>query len=1015
MKLLILHLSDIHLRNREDAFKIDVDKMVQGLNSIGPADECLIAISGDLAFSGCNKEYRIMSSLLGAIIKKLVQKKFPNKHIHICCVPGNHDIDFDKIARGFDEINEAQKINCLENIINHDIECMNQFYAYANYHKCFSDDKIISKRVINVGTNSIRLVMLNTAPLSLLGGNSVDMGIHCLLDNDLKQLEEAADLEINILIMHHSLEWFSSYCKDKLRKIIATKYSLVLTGHEHEIVGENIDINNLGRLQCVQGNALLGSSENGNGFVGIIINLELNSIKGYSYIWEKDFYCPSEIINEKLKIIQNGFIKNRKNYIENFRYNDDKELIENYFIFPKLSCKQVGNDEEINSIEIDVSSELISIIKQNDRILFLGERKSGKTTIAKKIYLTYCNSGKYPLFFNIEDLNLKKIDRLVQIEFEEQYDSSDSGYSRFLQIDIEDRIALIDGGELLNKIQLEKIMSYFENFFSKIIIFSEEKISFDIHKQVVDAFNDKRTVEISIKPFWYNKRKELIKKVLESGGQTLQDIKIETNKINDLINSQIKYFNLTPDFIINFIKQYIRDYRFQFMTGTSIFSVVYENTVRNRIIDNAENIDVNLVLNILREIAYFMHFDKKRFINLDEINDIISIYKKDYRQKVNVRLFLDAVTNAKILIEVDNCFRFKDHTIIAYFVAQAINQKYNQDENIDNNIDYLLSHLCFNINSDIVLFLALITNNPKFINAIIDGAKKHFKDIEELDFDKNNMEFLTENDIPIKNSIPNKDEKKKRDDAIANQEEQVKISELIEIVNEYEYTEEDLNKLENQVVISIKYLEILSKTLPAFCHNMKVSQQDILVELIYRYPNKFLFSLLNDINKNFESFVEDLYKEISELRKEKNISEVDIKSVRKFIGQISAVLVLTIYQLVSNTASSDQSIDALDSFDWNKNTNYKIMNLMMNVKTLNVSDFTRKAIKLDRQLSSKLEKSMVRYIVRSYFLSHDDIEIYGDAQRLLDHFFGHKETPVSEKRKIKIEMVKGKIQKIDHT
>lgn len=65
--------------------------------------------------------------------------------------------------------------------------------------------------------------------------------------------------------------------------------------------------------------------------------------------------------------------------------------------------------------------------------------------------------------------------------------------------------------------------------------------------------------------------------------------------------------------------------------------------------------------------------------SIEEISQIAEVYKKEYRQIVNIKSFLDAVLSAKILIENNNEYRFRDHTIIAYFVAQALNQKYYQD------------------------------------------------------------------------------------------------------------------------------------------------------------------------------------------------------------------------------------------------------------------------------------------------------------------------------------------------
>jgi len=866
MRLLVLHLSDIHLKTREDSFKINVDKMVQSLNSLDPADECAIVISGDLAFSGKSDEYSAMRSLLGYIIKKLVNKKFPKKHITVLCVPGNHDVNFKLIDRCYEDIINSFRAGTITELINSDIEAMKAFYSYANHNNCFKEDGILSKLVVPYGYHKVGFVMLNTAPLSLLGGNNEDMGSHYLQDKYIRSLNEATEGEINILIMHHSLEWFTPECKNQLRRIIGEKYSLVLTGHEHYGVGESRNTDEMGRVQFIQGNTLLGECDDGNGYCVINLDLDIKEIKAYSFIWKKDFYDRKEILNENIKETCRGEVFHNEEFLKSFYLDENKEKIDKYFVFPITEYREIDEKEEIKSININSHEELMHILNLNDRIVFSGERKSGKTILAKSIYLKYCDNNLYPLYFNADDLNLKKIDKIVQYSFEEQYKKGNSGFEKFLQLDHAEKIAIIDEVELLEKVTFEKIIELFEGIFSKIIIFSEERINFDIHKQVVETLVNKKVIEIDIKPFWYTKRKELIEKVLLKDSQPIDDLDSEIRRINDLINSQIKYFNLNPEFIINFVKQYLRDYRFQFMTGTNVFSVVYENTVRNRIIENTKEIDVNIVLNILREIAFYMHFNKKALITVEEINSNIKTYEETYRQKVNVRLFLNSVLKARIFVESGNSYRFKDHTLVAYFVAQAINQKYNQEENIIDDIQYLLNNLCFSINSDIILFMALITNNPKFINIIIEGAQNHFQDMEELDFDKNNIAFLLDYDIPIKNTVPDNTEKKKRESEIAHQEEIAKLSEVVELIDEYDYSEDDLAKMENQIMLSFKYLEILSKTLPAFCHNMKVTQQDELVKLIYTAPNKFLYMMLNDIDKDFDDFVNDLYKEISELR-----------------------------------------------------------------------------------------------------------------------------------------------------
>ena len=283
--------------------------------------------------------------------------------------------------------------------------------------------------------------------------------------------------------------------------------------------------------------------------------------------------------------------------------------------------------------------------------------------------------------------------------------------------------------------------------------------------------------------------------------------------------------------------------------------------------------------------------------------------------------------------------------------------------------------------------MALITNNPKFINIIAEGARKHFEDQEELSFDRKNLMYILDTKLPVKDSFPDKEERKQREKDISKQEETIKLNEIIELVNEYDYTEKDLEKIENQVMISLKYIEVLSKSLPAFCQNMKVEQQDKLVDLIYRCPNKFLFSVLIEIGEDFEGYCNELHHEITALRKEKNADEISVNSVRKALEQMSSIFIVMLYQLVASTCANEQSILALNEFDYQNSTNYSLQNLMMAARIDDVNLFSQKAKKLDKQVDNNLSKTIIKYTVRDYFLRNNNVELYGEAQSLMDQFF----------------------------
>ena len=1006
MKLQLIHLSDMHFSKKTDPFEIQIDKMMQAVKTFGDADECIIVISGDLAASGHYNEYRYVSSFVGAIAKNVRELRMNGKHIEVICVPGNHDIFFPKIATNVDDKNLERNINVS---VDRYLASMGGFFSFAQHRKCFLDDKIVSKRIFVYGGKKVGFIMLNTAPLSKLGGDAEDMGQHYLSAEHITSIEKATEAEINILVMHHSIEWFNSACKDRLRKIISKKYSLVMTGHEHEPVGESRNVNGAGDVQYVQGNALLGYASEGNGFCVVDLDFDTERVIGYSLLWNESFYIPKKILDAPIKADIGHIFTAKREFVESLALDANKRKIDDYYVFPSLTYHACKENEEVEKFDVETERELMEVIEKHNKIVIAGEHKAGKTLLAKRMFRNFLSQGKTPLLLTASDVNKKKIEKTVEYAFYEQYESENDAYELFKQIQKNNKYVLLDEANLLPTNILNTLLKFLDNNFGKIIVFSEEKIDLDIKKQVVDMMIEPDTVNMTIKPFLYVKRKRLINNILSCDKDVERDIDKETHKINELINAQIKYFNLDPEFIINFVDQYERNYRFQFSSGLNVFNIVYESAIRNRVIANSENIDATIVINVLRELAFYMHFGKKSFVGIDEVSNVIETYKKDYRQKVNIRSFIDAAIKAKILVDVDNEIRFKDHTLTAYFVAQALNQKYHQEEDIEDYLEYLLKNLCFSINSDIVLFLALITNNPKFVNVIIEGAIRHFENKEELSFDNGNVSFLLDTTIPVKNSLPNEEERRQRDEVLAKQEEEAKFSDLIELVNEYDYSEEDLMKMENQIMISFKYLEILSKTLPAFCQNMKVNQQDVLVSLIYKCPNQFLYNVLKDIGNNFEAFCNEVYEDISTLRQEKNIAEVNIDSVKHMIEQISAVLVMALYQVIATTSASEQTITALNEFDYNSNSNYKLQNLMMISRVADVSVFSRRAQELNGELENKIEKSIIKYTVREYLL-RNNVEIYGEAQSLIDCFFRGQSS-----RELKMEIAKKRIKEKDRT
>ena len=1011
MKLQIIHLSDIHIKENTDLKEMHIEEMIPAINQSDNADECVIVISGDLAFSGKYKEYLNLKNMIKNLIISL-QKIYNNK-INIVCAPGNHDIDFDKINRSLDKEQEIKILQSafqngtIESIISNDLSGMNEYFSFCNSYECFTEDKIVSKKILKFDSLNIGFVMLNTAPLSLLGGSSIDMGMHYFSDQQINDIATATDADINVLVMHHSIEWFYPSCKNQLRDVISKNYTLILTGHEHKTVGETRNINKIGSIQLVQGNALNDKYADENGFCIVTMNLHLNKISGYSAVWKNDFYKLENIFSDNIKKTFHGLIRNTPDFYSELIYDDNQRIIDQYFVFPSMSYNLMG---DTTTYEIETEDNLWNLVKKHNKIYVYGDVKSGKTVLAKRMYLKFIKEKKIPIYLSATEMENKNINKIIKYAFNDQYMSENNEYDKFLQLPIDKKILIIDEAEKINDKSLRNLLSKISDIFSNILIFGEDKLNLNIKNQVINALINTMTIQVSIKPFWYAKRKLLIENILKMLNVNIEVIPIEVQKINELINLQLKYFNLDPEFIIKFVIQYEKEYNL-FSSSKNVFNMVYETSIKSTIIKYSQenSIAPELISNIISEIAYYMHFNKKRIISSTDIGKIIEDYKIRYRQKIGLKTFLDIIIKSKIMLENDDHYRFKDHTLTAYFVAQSLNQKVHQDFDITKNIESLLQNLCFSINGDIILFLALITNNPKFVYYIVEGAQKHFQNQRELSFDDENIQFITNMSLPVKNSLPNEKEINKHEKLLTQQEEKEKFSDLIELVDEYNYTEEDLNDFKNQVLISFKYIKILSQALPAFCSNIPASKQDDIVALIYKCPNQILFYILDEINNVFDEYSKSLFNEISELKRENNEININLEKVKEMIENVSSVLSLGIYQMVARTTTSPQTILALDSFNYEKNSNYLLQNFMIHSRIDNIKDFLKLAIEIDKRLHKKIEKAFIKYTVRDYILRNSNIfAIHGEGDALISKFFKKTETQ-NEMRK---QLLKKRVMKI---
>lgn len=177
MKLLIVHLSDMHFGDDKNYLKENVNGIINALNvSVVDIQHVLIIVSGDLTFSGKQEQYKKVNNFFYEL-KRGIFDRYIIQDIRFVMVPGNHDMDYacgvgDRKRVGLEEI---EKTGTYEENIKDELEKLEQFYMFAGHYYCFGNKNLLHKKTLTYGETKIQINLINTA---IFSSNDEDQGYH---------------------------------------------------------------------------------------------------------------------------------------------------------------------------------------------------------------------------------------------------------------------------------------------------------------------------------------------------------------------------------------------------------------------------------------------------------------------------------------------------------------------------------------------------------------------------------------------------------------------------------------------------------------------------------------------------------------------------------------------------------------------------------------------------------------------------------------------------------------------
>lgn len=914
MKILFLHLSDLHLSQRSDVNETCVQEIGKALcpQSIGAVDKIFVLVTGDIAFNGQVAQYRAFHDLKNLLISALKDNVLSNNLIHIFIVPGNHDIDYQKIEghdRGFyEEVLETGK-DILDEC---EVDARIEFLRYSGRNHGINAYKpFMYRHVVAVNGFSVEVNLLNSTFFSLKTKN--DQGLHYLPKEISTKLLAPTGADMAITLMHHSHQWFNDMCSVDLEKALFEKNTMIFYGHEHYLAGKTIAYNGNAPAHVFCGGCLCNRGDwSKSEFFACVYDTAAEEFVRYEFKWNEKASIYQSAQKEKRWLEPKCSTNIPKTINEEYvaelvkdshvRLSDD---LADYYVFPGVTSAIARKDDHAN--DITTFEHFRKEFEKTKRFEISGGDSAGKSALLKMVFKHYL-SKKCILLCKVDDISSGNRKRIIKNLFMQTYGDDPAEYSKFERLDRSQKMILIDDLHLIDPKNVAGFLNGIEEDFDYIIYTTNNTLKLDIQARIRASIIEDTYSCYRILPLYSPKRFELVNRVipLKNPSITTDDQRALTEKITQSLDLQRRYIPLTPEIILQFVDYYLTYQLESAQNDGSIFSKVFESSITNVLSPYVVSpLTVDKAFTLLGKVAYYIHTNRKYPITHKEIIDVIAAYCEEYGGKVDSIAFIDSAAKAHILCKYgeDGEYKFCNNNYLAYFVAHEICGSRNKDA-----VQRCLDCACFGINATILMFVTYLTHDESLIGIIWETACAVTSSWKEFSFDMQEISHLNGLVTSPRLKAPSKGDciRDRAADELRDREEIE--SATVDIVGIYDYNEQDIDKLENQVVRALSLLILLARCLPNFEHRLKRKQKNEVVTALYQLPNKIFWAWACEVEKNKEELVQLILElNTNEFTRHK-ITDADAKTILQWN---SLSLLLEFYYGVAENAYRENTFEYL--------------------------------------------------------------------------------------------------------
>jgi Calcineurin-like phosphoesterase len=946
MRILLLHLSDIHIKSdgHNNPVLNRVDKLSAAVISSMPStDYFFILVTGDIAFSGGKSEYQISAEFLEKF-KRPFEDQYGIEPSFVL-VPGNHDCDFtcdDSIRTTLLKSMSPSSIDSV--IVSKCASVQENFFEFRNSF-CQTNNNINMdinevNTLLTIMTFSfnnylfpcnITFQLINSAWMSTRKEQQGKLlfPLQFLPTNH----EPAIHPNAVITMFHHPYNWFEANNARDFRKAIELTSDVILTGHEHEDSHYLKTFSNGASLEYFEGGVLQESGDPDiSSFNAIILDLDEQKVRSIRYCWtDNSHYVPEDFG-------WHPFQRNKQRLRRDFEVSSDftatlndpgakythpaKEAIflQDIFVYPdlrELNTSAKKTKRKIIQHELVKGENIVSLILNHGKVLIAGEDKSGKTMLARTLFTDLSTLGMTTIFMqgdHFSSVNEEKIINTIAREFMEQY--SKDVYERFRQLDRSKRAIIIDDYHRcrLNNAGRQHLLSILANSFDKIILLGANEVCLEeLFNSDTDAYILWKFKHYEIMPFGNVLRSELIKKWYYLGHVYTEDeseIHTKIFQAEDLISTLLgrNFLPSYPMFILLMLQQLqVKD---ALRTTSGTFGYLYEILITTSLSrSSSTTVDLDTKYNYLTEFAFHIFTKKLRAISENEMLEWHEAYCRSYQLYINFELIESDLIKAGIFNRGNGLIRFNYKYIYYFFVGRYFRDHITEDE-IKQHIEAMSRRLHHEETANIIIFLSYLSKDPFILTTMLNASKQIFSSYDRCDLGKDTAFFnelmLQDPMLRLKNSNIEENRLKLNeqrdllrdiDSDIIREEDEDESSEVI--------SDEELPQDSIWINAAFKTIQILGQVLRNFPGSLKGDVKFTLAEECYSLGLRVLTVCFDMFKEHQDNMIRTIAAHISENEPDRENEEI-VEEIKMHLFTLLEAITLSVIKHVSNSVGLEK-------------------------------------------------------------------------------------------------------------